>query len=372
MSDINHRSGMLTGDGPILDRSPKTVGELEDERETTLEQHANKSFDDEDDGIPAVEQRQQFHGVMISPSTQSSKPKLEVNPEFAAEMHAREAKEKAEREKKRQAAEAEEKKRAEEHEKEIATKLEHALELDPDEIREQTKEENYKQNQAKLYPDAVPVANDIEQKVFEKDEGTGNQIAGRAKLEFVFDEKLKNDIIIAGSLSFVGFIFTLIGIITTRAGIWLERIFLLIGIATFITSIILLSKSANKKKHREIPSEQAFSFFLATVIPFIVMRIPFIIAGRLFPIAGHLVGPAIGCAIASSFHYAYLNHYGITASVKHTLINFAVFVVIYVAALIGTAQDFSSVGNYINVLAVIGGYLFGDLLAMRLAWKTSK
>ena len=153
MADINHKSGMLTGDGPILSRNPKTVGELEDERETTLEQHANKSFDDEDDGIPAVEQRQQFHGVMITPSTQSSKPKLEVNPEFAAEMHAREEKEKAEREKKRQAAEAEEKKRAERREKELAAKLEEGQELDPDEIREQAKAENYEKNQKKLYHD---------------------------------------------------------------------------------------------------------------------------------------------------------------------------------------------------------------------------
>lgn len=335
------------------------------------EQHASRSYDDEDDGIPAIEHRQEYSGLMIN-NQHSTKPKLEINPEFAAEMHAREAKEKAEREKKRQAAEAEEQKHKEEHEKEIAAKLEHALELDPEEIKDQAKEENFRQNQTKLYPDARPAANDVEQVVFKKDEGTGYQIAGRARLEFVFDEKLKNDILIAGTLSFVGYIFTLIGIMTTGAGIWLERIFLLIGIATFVASIILLSKSANKTKHREIPSEQANSFMFATVIPFAIFRIPFIIAGRLFPIAGHLVGPAIGCAIASSFHYAYLNRYDITASIKHVFINFVAFIIIYATVLAGSAQQFSSVGDYIDVLAVIGGFLFGDLLAMRLAWKSNR
>jgi hypothetical protein len=91
---------------------------------------------------------------------------------------------------KKEAEEEKKQRAAEKREKEIKAELEEAQELDPEVIAEELKEKNYEENQKKLYPDAKPAASDTEQRIFEKDEGTGNQIAGRAKLEFVFNSKL--------------------------------------------------------------------------------------------------------------------------------------------------------------------------------------
>ena len=373
MPDVSHKSGMLTGDGPILGRQQKTVGQLQDERETTVDEHKSRAYDDEDDGVSSIEQRQEFKGIIIDASSTTAKPKLEVNEDFAAEIHAREAKERAEREKKLKAEEEEKRKAEEKREKELQAELEEAQELDPEVIAEKLKEKNYEENQEKLYPDAKPAASDADQRIFEKDEGTGNQIAGRAKLEFVFDEKTHRAINLAIVFDLIGLAFTAAGIMVDAYSLFLERIFIIIGIIVMAFSIIWLHVNIHSTRHHEVPSEVSRRFVYATVIPFVIMRIPFVTACSLVPIVGHIVGPLIGCMFASSLHYWFINSHGVTVTTKDTIINSFCFYAIY-ALIVSTYSSINTTtpAGFIDIGIMLLGVFFGDYFAMILAYKSHK
>lgn len=373
MPDVSHKSGMLMGDGPILGHQQKTVGQLEDERETSVEEHKSRAYDDEDDGISSIEQRQEFKGVIIDTSSTNAKPQLEVSEEFAAEIHAREAKERAEREKKLKAEEEEKRKAEEKREKELKRELEEAQELDPEVIAEKLKEKNYEENQEKLYPDAKPVASDTDQRIFEKDEGTGNQIAGRAKLEFVFDQKVRRAINFAIIIDILGLIFTIAGIMVDNFSLILERVFMTIGILAMVFAIVWLTFNVRQTRHREVPSELKRRFAYATIIPGVIFRIPFVTACTAVPIIGHIVGPVIGCGFAASIHYWYLNGYDVEVSVKDSIINSVGFYAIY-ALILATfsAMEHATPATFIDIAIMIIGVFFGDYFAVLIAYKTRK
>ena len=373
-SDGNY-SGLLLGHDPSQDEEQKTQAQLDDERQPSVMQHAKSAYDDEDDDAPAIEQRIEHKGVIVSGATHaSSKPKLEASSAFAEEMHQRQAAEKAAREKKQQEEEAKAAEAAAKREKELEQKLVEAQELDDETIREGFKQQVFEENQEKLYPDARPVTSEVEDELWKRRAEEGQQIAGRAKLGDVYDDELSKAIIIASAFGGVGLLFTLIGIITGSGQIWLERTFIIIGIVAFIAAISWLTYSANRAKHHAVPSNLANQFKLATAIPGVIFRIPFITAARMIPIAGPFVGPFIGCAIAASIHYTYINHYDVYVSILDTLISEAIFAVLYIAIYFSSP---SSAGDGAASTALtfgftLIGYLLGDILSMKIAEKSKK
>ena len=373
MTGVKHSSGLLTGPEPDYEEE-KTAGQLDDERQTSIMARARSAYDEEIDETPAIERQLQHDGVIMENQHPSAKPKLEASASFATEMHQIQAAERAAREKQRQKEEAEEAKRAARREKELELKLKYAQELDPEVIAEDLKEQTFLENQKKLYPDAKPVASDTDQRIWEKGKDDGTQIAGQARLESVFNSELHRSILFAIAADAVGFAFTLVGLLLNNpADIFLKRIFLIIGICAFIFVIGYLTINANKTRHREVPSDQARLFMLATAIPGVIARIPLMTAAAAFiPIVGKILGPAIGCAIGASFHYAYLNHFSIRVSPKDTLINTFVFVIVYGLSLVSAQAISGSPSGLIDMALMLFGFFFGDLLAMRLAYISSK
>ena len=377
MSEVNR--GLLTGSGPTFgnhNSKEKASSWLEDS-ENNEEDHRTPSqyvIDDGTDEVSAIEQRTTHEGIIFDNSHPPAKPKLQVNAKFAEEMHRRDAKEKAAREKKRQ---EEEKKKAEEEElreKELEAKMQEAQELDPEIVREEFKEEQFEKNLEKLYPDARPIASETEERIWEKSTEKTTEIVGRGKLEFVFDTRFRNTIFTAIGLEFIGAVLTVIGVIIGGQNAFLERLFIVIGLATNIAAIIMITIKAHQTRHHEIPSEHARKFVYATVIPGAILRLPFVIACAQLPIVGKILGPMVGCAVAASIHYSYINNFGIPVSIKDTLINSIAFDLIYMLSFINASSSDVNSAPYavINAAFIIIGVLLGDRFAMMIAYKTAK
>ncbi len=375
MSEVNR--GLLTGSGPTFGgnngKQQKASNWLEDsDSEEGHQTPSQYAIDDGTDEVSAIEQRATFEGVVFDNDHPPAKPKLEANAEFAAEMHRRDAEEKAAREKKRQEEEAKKAKEEEEHEKEIEAKLQEAQELDPEIIEDELKEQTFAENREKLYPDAIPVASETEERIWEKRADKGASMTGRGKLEFVFDTKLRNTIFTAIGLEFLGAILTVVGVIIGKDNTFIERLLIVIGLALNIAAIIIITIKAHQTKHHEIPSEYTRKFVYATVIPGAIFRLPFIIAASQLPIVGQILGPMIGCAVAASIHYSYINSFGITVSLKDTIINTLAVMAFYSLSFIDGVESANSAPTaMISAAAIVIGTFFGDRLAILFAYKSA-
>ena len=376
MQESSKYSGLLTGPDPTQKEEHKTLGQLEDERESSAMTHAKSNFDsydDEDDGAPAIEQRVKHEGIMIGgDSHTNTKPKLQASSAFAEEMHKRSAAEKEARERARRMEEAKAEIEAEKKEKELEAKLEKAQEMDPETIKEEFKEQAYQENKEKLYPDARPFTSDIEEKLWERRAENGEQIAPRAKLETALDSELSNAILVACAFQILGFILTVVASLIGDINIWLARILMIIGLTSVGGGIIWLTNEANRAKHREIPSDQWRQFKLATAIPGVLIRTLFITGACMVPVAGKYVGPFLGCAIAASLHYMYINRFGVEVSIFDTLCSFLLFLIIYGLSFLRPTSIDSAPSLIINAGFMLIGFLLGDILAMRIALLTKK
>lgn len=360
-----HKSGFLSGPEPT-EKEEKTEAQLIDERRPASMRASSTMFElAEDDETPAIEQKAAKQDI-ISDSGASRKPILEASSDFEAEMKERQRQENIEREKRRRAEEEAEKKAAAEREAEIQKKLEETSHsLDPEVIQEELKAENFDKNQEKLYPDAKPVADGVEEKIWQNRTDKGDQIAGRAKLEHVYDTNLQNAIVTAALLEAIGVAFAVIAFLFDSV---ISIIFYAIAVGSIGFAAFWLFRNANKSKHKDVPSEQKKQFAYATLIPGLTIRLLFIALISEVPITGTLIGVVAGAAIGASIHYSFLNRYNIWVSLKDTFINTLIFIIIYAAA------QFSS-NNFMAIVFIVVAlveFFLGDRFAMLMAYRTNK
>ena len=356
--------GYLSGDEPE-EIEEKTEAQLNEERQASFLAASDEMFAAaETDDTPAIERTNIHHDSTIIES-HDSRPSFKIDQEFESEMKAREATEKKERDKRRQEAEKKERKQQTEHQQKIQEKLQESKSLDPDEIREQLKDETYRENLDKIYPDAKPLHDDVDEAIWQERRNKGENIDKPAKLESVYDTELQKHIYMTIPFEIVGVVFGVIAFLSS--GI-LSTLSYIVTAITVVISVKLLFISAKHSKHHEVPSDQHRQFAYATVIPGMVIRLLLIAALSMLPLTGRYVCAVAGAAIGASIHYTFLNNFRIYVSLRDTIINTVVFAIIF------TFYELSS-GDSLALIWIIVGvieFFFGDRFAMLVAYRTNK
>lgn len=360
----------------------KTTAQLEDERQPAAMDVSSSMYDlAETDDRPAIEQRV-AKGVIFGDdkNTEQAATKdatgprnFQIDADFVTEMHERTKKERAERKaKEKEAAEEEQKKRAERKE-EIAKKLQEAQTLDETELRDRIKEEIATENNNKLYPDAKPLTQEVEDEIWRNRTEKGAQIASRAKIEDVENTELTKTIATSLVIQIISAIIILCGIVVRPSNLLYFAVFYLIGPVAIAYTVIILFKTANKTRLHRIPSNQCSQFVIATYIPGLMLRLVLISLFSQIPITGGLIGPIAGAAVGASIHYSFLNRYKIYVSIKSTIINTLFYIAfLTLSSFIAT---FSLEGMAMQMLFTalsILEFFFGDRAAMQLALYTTK
>ena len=371
---------LLTGPEPE-EIEEKTAAELEDEKLPAAMAVSSSLYDlAETDDRPAIEQRA-AKGVIFAQTNDTSEKdaakntssrNFNIDADFATEMHAREAKEKAEREKEQKAAEAEENKKRAERKKLVAEKLQESQTLDEEELKEEIAEEISEDNADKLYPDAKSITQEVEDELWRNRAEKGAQIAGRGKIEDIENTELTKNVAISFAIQIISSIIAICGVIigvNAKIGLLLCAV----GAIAIALTTIDLCLVANKTKRHIIPSNQQRQFSIATYIPGALLRLVLIAMFMKIPLVGGLVGPIAGVAIAASIHYSFLNRYKIYVSIRNTIINTLIYIVFYGLIMIVSLQDINDAGMNIIIygLSVIEFFL-GDRAAMQLALYTNK
>ena len=360
----------------------KTTAQLEDEKQPAAMNVSSSMYDlAETDDRPAIEQRV-AKGVLFGDNKNTEQatakdttgPKnFQIDADFATEMHERAKKERAERKaKEKEAAKEEQKKRAERKE-EIAKKLQESQTLDETELRDRIKEEIAAENNNKLYPDAKPLTQEVEDEIWRNRTEKGAQIASRAKIEDVENTELTKTIATSLIIQIISAIIILCGIVVGPSNLLYFAVFYLIGPVAIAYTVIILFKTANKTRLHQIPSNQCSQFVIATYIPGLLLRLVLISLFSQIPITGGLIGPITGAAVGASIHYTFLNRYKIYVSIKSTIINTLFYIAfLTLSSFIAT---FSLEGMAMQMLFTalsILEFFFGDRAAMQLALYTTK
>lgn len=361
----------------------KTTAQLEDEKQPAAMNVSSSMYDlAETDDRPAIEQRV-AKGVLFGDDKNTEQaaakdttgPKnFQIDADFATEMHERAKKERAERKaKEKEAAEEEQKKRAERKE-EIAKKLQESQTLDDTELRDRIKEEIAAENNNKLYPDAKPVTQEVEDELWRNRAEKGSQIASRAKIEDVEDTNLTQAITFSLIIQTISLIIMICGIgITLGDKILNFLIFSITCPAAIAYTVFILYKAADRTKLHRIPSNQCRQFIIATYIPGLLIRLLFIALFSQIPMTGGLIGPIAGAAIGASIHYTFLNRYKIYVSIKITIINTLAYIIFLVSTSLiasGSLQGMA-ISILFGALSILE-FFFGDRAAMLLAQYTNK
>ncbi|MBO4854988.1 hypothetical protein J5500_01110 [Candidatus Saccharibacteria bacterium] len=380
---MSHKSGILTGPEPT-EVEQKTAAELEDEKRPAAMAVSESMFDlAETDDRPAIEQKT-AKGVIFAQADEKAETdaakatgarNFQIDASFAAEMHEREAKEKAERKKRMEArakADAEEQKK---RNQEISEKLKEAQTLDPEEIKDEQTEAAHAENLEKLYPDPVPTMNDVEDALWRKRTDKGAQIAGRAKLDSIYDSELHKGIVTASIFGILGLGLQLV---SNYAGSFFPnfiRVILFVAsIIAYIYSYWYLRKVSKKYRNKKIPSDQENTFTLASLLPFMALRtvIMEIFGGLPIPIVGGIFGTLIGVMVGSSLHYSFLFKFQIEASDKIVILNTSLYIFIAVLPNIIQYMNSPSTGstemlNGFSWLIQAAIFLIGERVAAKLA-----
>lgn len=383
---MGHKSGFLSGPEPE-EIEEKTAAEINDAKRPEAMSVSSSMFDlAETDDRPAIEQ-QANKGVLFRDNESEEKSAkgqstgggnaLKVDADFAAEMHARDAKEKAEREKRREEAEKAAKTKKAEREQKIAERLKGTQTLDEDDLKDQLKEEIAAENREQLYPDAKPITADVETELWKERTDQGKQIAERAKIVDVHNTNLDRAIKISIVLSVIGSILAALAAISNLKNS-IAVTFYVASVVIIAAAFILLLAEANRAKKHQISSDQHTQFMLATLIPGVTMRVLIIALVAQIPMTGGFVCAVAGAAVGGSIHYAILNRFGIAVSVKDTLINTALYFVVlcfqYLPS-IDSPGAFSSGNESFQIIWLclyLVEYFLGDQAAMRLALFSNK
>lgn len=322
-----------------------------------------------DEELSAIEQGKERNKISGELSV-SSKPKLDIGEDFAAEIKARQAKESAERTERRKKEQAAAAKAEAKRRKELQKLRAEHQELDEDKIRERIAEKTYRENLTKLYPDAKPHLDEIAEANWE--ESTEAQKANnRGKLGQVYDTNLSRTIMIAFVMQAPAILVIILGLFQRGpATFWL----IALGLVPIFGSAFLLYRAADAAKHKQVPSDQFIQFSYATLIPGMAIRLLLIIICMAIPLTGQLVGAAAGAALGASIHYAFLNRYGIYVSLTNTIINTLLFIICFLVFAIATGMISTASGTGTTLIFLALGvveFFLGDRAAMVLAYRSN-
>ena len=361
---------LLTGPEPE-EAEQKTAAQLEDEKRPSAMALSTKMYDEAEEGDqPSIEQR--FEQKEVKTATHTGK-NFAIDKDFEAAMHEREKAEHDARMKARAQAAEEQKRKQEKRDQEISEKIQETQSLDPEELREEQLEIEHAANLKKLYPDPVKTESDVEDALWRKRTDKGAQIAGRAKLEDVYDSKLHSGIITS---SIIGILSLILYAISNLSGpffpFFIRLIFFIGSTVAMICSYSALSKCSKKYRKKKIPSNQENAFTLASILPFMALRIGIASAFLGFPGIGGIAGTVIGVLIGSSLHYTFLFKFQIEASDKIVLLNTLLYVFIAILPSIIQYMNSRSRGSWemlngFSWAIEAGIFLIGERFAAKLA-----
>ena len=316
-----HTSGFLSGPEPE-ELEEKTAAQLDDERQTESMRASRSMYRlAEDDSTPAIEQHVAKQEIIQADKT---KPKIEANKNFEAEMATRAEKEKELKAKRDKKAEHEKVAREAAEQKALAKKLAETQEMDPEKIKEQRAEANFKANLDKIYPDRIEQFDKVDDALWEKRAGEYHPLPERAKLVDKFNDELHTKLIISGVLQGVTLIVILLAIFSSSMA--LKFFLTIIGVAILVTAIVFMHQGGKKCNHNVVPSEQRFAFTALSVFPTMAIRVilalPLLFYGNMF---GQLVSMAVSGLIGASIQYDLLNRYHVPTSMYLVVLNTFIF-----------------------------------------------
>ena len=355
-----HTSGFLSGPEPE-ELEEKTAAQIEDEHQTESMRASRSMYQlAEDDSTPAIEQHTARQSIIQADKT---KPKIQVNKDFEAEMAARAQKEHELKAKREAEAEREKAKREAEEKRKLEEELSHAQEVDPEKIKERRINENFKANLQKIYPDRLEQYDKVDDALWKKRISDENPLPERAKLVDEFNSELRSKLIISGALQLLSVVIFVMTITTPSAALKLIFTFLNIGV---LTAAILFMHQGGKKCHRNIvPSTQRFLFTMLSIFPTLALRIiialPLLIYGNMF---GQLLAMAISAFIGGAIQYDLLNRYHVPTTMYLVVLNTIVFNIFAFAGIMGRGDQFGI------VTFVIGFPIYFSV--ENLAYKVSK
>ena len=367
---MTHKTGYLSGPEPE-ENEKKTTAQLEDEKRPSSITISTNMYNDAEIGDhPSIEQHFKQNEIRATAHTGKY---FTIDENFKEAIHQREKIEHEERMKARAKAAKEEQERQQIRNQEIAEIIQESQTLDPKEIKDEQAKTARTENLEKLYPDPIPTTNDVEDALWRKRTDKGAQIAGRAKLDDIYDSKLHSSII-------QSFIFGFLGLGLQTVSEYCKSIFppALITVASlasyiaYIYSFSSLSKGSQKYHKSKIPFDQEGTFTLATIFPFMALRIIIMnIFGNL-PLIGGIIGTLLGVLIGSSLHYSYLYRFQIKADNKTILLNTSFYIFIGVLpdiiAFLSSRSSGSMEMAYVYSWATqIGIFYIGESFAAKLA-----
>ena len=330
---MGHKTGFLSGTEPG-EKEEKTEAQKNDERlpEAMKQSKIIDTRYSDSNELPAIEQVFEHHEMQAAKRAGKI---FNIDKNFEREIHSRSQAEHEAREKARKQQARTEKEKEEAKAAEIAEKIQHSQSLNPEEIEHINIEKERKENAEKLYPDPISMQSEVEEALWRKRTDKGDQIAKRARLEDVYDDKLHNGII-------KSFIFQILGVALVIIPIFfggtfsriVELLLMSAGTVGFIFSIITLRQATEKYRNKHLPHNQEATFTLASVVPFVALRsLLFSILSYplgIIPFIGAYLAIIIGVVIGSSIHYLFLFKYFINPTAKIVLLNTLAFFFSYI------------------------------------------
>lgn len=367
----------LTGDEPATEFD-QAAPRADDERTTAAMSVSRRMFDQaETDDTPAIERVHHAQEGVVARNIEhahdgaGAHPAFQIDADFAADIKRRNAAEQAARAQERKLAEQKATQSRARREKRIAQKLAEAQSLDPKEIEAELLAETRNKNDRQLYPDAKPIASEVEQAIWEKRKNKGAQIAGRARLFYIQNANLEMLLRIALILQIVCLAtFLLLSIISAtvaKVTDW-SIAYVLIALAVAAT-IALLYVTGESSDDHQIPSDLKNEYLLASLLPGLILRLIFItyIAKMLAIIPFiSVLGAFVGAIIGGALHYSFINGYGIFTGTLTSFINTFIYTIYTVTPIVISTHNGQSITSYIFIV-YIALFFVGDRIAGVLA-----
>ncbi len=371
----------LAGDEPPAE--PKQAApRANDERTTAAMSISRRMFDQaETDDTPAIERVHHAQEGIIARSakavddnTTNAHPVFHIDADFAADMKRRNAAEQADRARERKLAEQ---KAAQSHarqQKRIAKKLTETQSLDPKEIEAELLAETRAKNSRQLYPDAKPIASEVEQAIWEKRKDKGAQIAGRARLFYVqnanLEMLLRIALIIQVACLAILLLLGVISIVVVEVSDWsIAYILLALVVATTIGLLYITGESSDD---RQVPSDLKNEYLVASLLPGLILRLIFIAyLSKMLEIIPFIsvLGAFVGAIIGGALHYSFINSYGIFTGTLTSFINTSIYALYTITPIAISVWNGGSISSYIFIVYIalffVGDRIGGVLAAGR-------
>ncbi len=324
---MGHKTSYLS-DHKSEDTEKKTQAQKDDARlpEAMEQSKSLASRYDETDERPAIEQTFQQKEVQVSHHDGKN---FIIDKDFEQKMHAREAAEREEREQKRKKQALAEKELANAKAAKVAEEIKKPQSLDPEIIKEKHIAEKSEENLQKLYPDPIPEQSDVEEELWQRRKDKGAQIAGRAKLEDVYDSELHSGILKSFGFQIIGLGLLVLPSLEDTFFPWYIKLLFYAGVAVAcFYSYYILKQASKRYLNKKLPSDQENAFTLATILPFMALRIAIASIFTSVPFLGGILGTVICIFIGSGLHYSFLAKYHIPASKEIVALNVLAYVFI--------------------------------------------